>query len=301
LASTAPDFIIAAKGTGNYSNSMSHSNARGNPSKAGAAEALHMAAFLEERSHVPDAVRLNERLCQAVAAKPAEHLLEVGGGSGIVCRMLAPSVGRAGLVVGLDISLEMCAQARRYARAEGIEAGLAFHAGTAEALPYSDAGFDGALAVRTLLHVAEPRIVIREMMRVVRPGGRIVAMDWDFETVTVDHPDVELTRRLLHWRSDQRGGNTWSGRQLWQNLKVAGLRNLTVNPWVVIAHSEAEGLTQSLWRAAQAALDDGAISQAEHDAWRTELKQRIEAGTFFASIVYFIVQGTVGDHQETAV
>jgi ubiquinone/menaquinone biosynthesis C-methylase UbiE len=280
---------------------MSQSNAWGNPSKAGAGEALQMAAFLEERSRVPDAVALNRRLCQAVAARPGERLLEVGSGSGILCRMLTPSVQPAGFVAGLDISREMCAEARRYARAGQIHRGLVFHAGAAEALPYAAASFDGALAARTLLHVPDPKTVIHEMVRVVRPGGRIVAMDWDFETVTVDHPDTELTRRLLNWRNDRRGGNNWSGRQLWRRLKEAGLSYLAVEPWVVVAHDEAEGLTQSLWRAAQGALEGGAISRAEHEAWVMRLKERIEAGTFFASIVYFIVQGTVAGHRETAV
>jgi MoaA/NifB/PqqE/SkfB family radical SAM enzyme len=53
---------------------------------------------------------------------------------------------------------------------------------------------------------------------------------------------------------------------------------MSVVPWVVIAHSEASGLPQSLPGAAQAAADDGAISQAEHDVWVQELNQRIEAG-----------------------
>ena len=123
----------------------------------------------------------------------------------------------------------------------------------------------------------------------------------DFETVTVDHPDTELTRRLLHWRNDRRGGNNWSGRQLWRHLKAVGLLKVSVEPWVIVAHSEAEGLTQSLWRAAQAALDGGAISKVEHETWVRQLRERIEAGTFFASIVYFIVQGTVAGHPETAV
>ncbi|MFN2120878.1 MAG: methyltransferase domain-containing protein [Anaerolineales bacterium] len=280
---------------------MSHSNAWGNPSKAGVAEALQMAAFLEERSRVPDAAVLNRRLCEMVAAKPGEHLLEVGTGSGILCRLLASSVWGAGVVVGLDISLEMCTQARGYSRAEGVSHGVAFHTAAAEFLPYRDNCFDGALAARTLLHVADPDTVVRELVRVVRPGGRIVTMDWDFETVTVDHPDRELTRRLLHWRNDRRGGNNWSGRQLWRHLKDAGLLNLTVEPCVIIAHTETEGLTQSLWRAAQGALDGGAISQAEHDGWVNRLKGCIEEGTFFASIVYFIVQGSVAGQREMAV
>jgi ubiquinone/menaquinone biosynthesis C-methylase UbiE len=274
---------------------MSHTNAWADPSKTGAASAMQMAAFLEERSSAPDLQAANLKLCQVVAARPGERLLEVGSGSGVVCRLLAPHVLPGGYVLGVDISPVMAAEARRYAVSAGFDDGLAFEAGAAEALACPDASFDGAVAARLLLHVADPVAVVRELIRVVKPGGRVIVMDWDFETVTVDHPDRELTRRLLHWRCDHHGGNNWSGRQLWRQLRVAGLKDLSAHPWVAVAHSETDGLTQSLWRAAQVACDGGAISPAEQEAWVKELKSRLQAGTFFASIVYFIVNGTVVD------
>jgi len=277
---------------------MSHFNAWGNPSNAGATDAIQMAAFLEERSHYPDMLEVNQKLCEAVSAQPGEFLLEVGSGSGVLCRLLAPHVMPTGCIVGVDISPEMTAEARKYTIAEGISNGVAFETGAAEALPYSAASFDGAVAARLLLHTSNPDRVLGEMTRVVRPGGKVVVMDWDFDTVTVDHPDREQTRRLLHWRNDHHGGNNWSGRQLWRRMKVAGLQDLSVHPWVAVAHCESDGLTQSLWRAAQVACDGGAVSPAEKDTWVKELKNRIQAGTFFASIVYFIVKGLVVSRQK---
>jgi len=52
-------------------------------------------------------------------------------------------------------------------------------------------------------------------------------------------------------------------------------------------------LTQSIWRAAEVARNGGGISAKEHDTWVDKLKQRLADGTFFASIVYFIVKGYV--------
>lgn len=277
---------------------MNHRNTWANPSGAGAADVVQMAAFLETRSRDSDLVEINNKLCDLAAARPGEYLLEVGSGSGVLCRLLAGRVQPHGCVVGVDISPEMSAEARKYALAAGVEESLAFQAGAAEALPYPDAAYDGAIAARLLLHTPQPAIVLREMARVVRSGGRVLVMDWDFDTVAVDHPNRELTRRLLHWRSDHHGGNNWSGRQLRRLMREAGLHDLSVHPWVTVADSEAQGLTQSLWRAAQVAREGGAITLAEHDAWVNELKDRIRAGTFFASIVYFIVRGTVAlDHK----
>jgi len=280
---------------------MNHFNTWANPSIAGMADAVQMAAFLEEHSRRPDIQQVNLRLCELVAAKPGERLLEVGSGSGVLCRLLAPHLQPDGCMMGVDISPEMAAEARKYALSEGISGGISFETSAAEALPYSDSSFDGAIAARLLLHVSDPDTVIHEMIRIVKPGGRILVMDWDFDTVTVDHPDREQTRRLLHWRSDHHGGNNWSGRQLWRRLQEAGLQNLSVFPWVTVTHCETDGLTQSLWRAAQVACEGGAVSSAEQKAWVKELKNRIQAGTFFASIVYFIVKGFVFSEQKQAV
>jgi ubiquinone/menaquinone biosynthesis C-methylase UbiE len=272
---------------------VTYFNAWANPAKAGADDVIEMAAFLEQRALTPDTQAVNQELCTVIDPKPGERLLEVGSGSGLLCRMLAPRLQSNGCIVGLDISPEFLAEAQKYAFQAGIVDRLVFETGRAEALPYKAASFDCAFAARLLLHALDPDTAVCEMARVVKPGGRVVVMDWDFGTICVDHSDRELTRRLLEWRNDHRGGNNWSGRQLWRRMVDAGLRNLSVHPWVSVALSESDGLTQSLWRAAQAACDGDAISSTECDVWVTELEARLQDGTFFASIVYFIVEGWV--------
>ena len=194
----------------------------------------------------------------------------------------------------MDISPEFARHAQRYAAEAGLAEAITFETGNAESLPYADGAFDGSFASRMLLHAIDPELIVHQLARVVRPGGRVVLMDWDFETVAVDHPDRALTRLILHWRTDNHGGDNWSGRQLWRRVVQAGLTNLEVTPVVTVARTEQDGLTQSLWRAAEVARNGGGISAKEHDAWIEKLKQRLAEGTFFASIVYFIVKGYVG-------
>jgi ubiquinone/menaquinone biosynthesis C-methylase UbiE len=286
--------IIVSQGSAK----LSHTNAWANPSNAGAGDAIRMASYLEERSSTPDTQQVNQKFCQVIAPHPGERLLEVGSGSGVICRLLAPSLQPGGSMLGVDISPVMTAESRRYALAAGIDRGLIFETASADALPYPDSSFDGALAARLLLHAGNPDAVIGEMARVVKPGGRIVVMDWDFETVTVDHPDRRLTRRIINWRSDHHGGDNWSGRQLWRRMRLAGLGNLSIHTFVTVSTGKASALNQSLWRAAQVACDGGAITPAEQSAWTYELEARLQAGTFFASIVYFIVMGTVEADQK---
>ena len=272
---------------------MSHTNVWSNPSSTGRENVANMAAFLEERAHCPDTVIVNQALCTALAPAPGERLLEVGSGTGVLCRLIAPHVLPGGSITGVDISPEFARHAQRYAAEASLAHAITFDTGNAETLPYADGAFDGSLASRMLLHAADPDQIVHELARVVRPGGRVVLMDWDFDTIAIDHPDRALTRLLVHWRTDNHGGDNWSGRQLWRRAVQEGLTNLEVTPVVTLARTEQEGLTQSIWRAAEVARNGGGISAKEHDTWVDKLKQRLADGTFFASIVYFIVKGYV--------
>jgi SAM-dependent methyltransferase len=259
-----------------------------NPSAIGAEDAARMAAFLEDRAARPDQILVNTALRDALAPRPGERMLEVGCGSGALCRLVAPHLLPGGELLGVDVAPEMVAAARALT---GQQTHVRFEVGAGAALPAGDVTYDAAFGARLLLHVADPVPVVAEMVRVVKPGGRVVLMDWDFETVTVTHPDRELTRRLLHWRCDQHSGDNWSGRRLLGYALDVGLRGVTVIPVTTVARDEAAALTGSVFRAAEVARDGGAITLAEHDAWTGELRRQLAEGRFLASITYFIVRG----------
>jgi ubiquinone/menaquinone biosynthesis C-methylase UbiE len=270
---------------------MSHLNNWSDPSKASAQDIAEMARALEERGKAPDQQQVNSALMKMLAPGPGEHLLEAGCGTGLLCRSMATAVLPGGRITGLDISPGLLGFARDNARRARLADGMQWSAGRAEALPFPDGSFDGVLAARLLLHVSEPETVLHELTRVVRTGGRVVAMDWDFESVVVDHSNRELTRRLLHWRCDHYGGNNWSGRQLWKHMAAAGLSNLKLVTCASLARHEQDSLTLSLFRAAQVAQEGGAITLSEYEGWVGELKSALGAGLFCASITYFIVYG----------
>ena len=197
---------------------MSRVNNWANPSKASMQDVRDMAAALEERAQALDQVQVNAALVNALAPVAGEQVLEVGCGSGVLCRQIAPKVIPGGKITGVDISPEFLRIAQGYAVSAGLSATIQWGAGQADVLPFRDASFDEVFAARLLLHVSDPQAVLNELVRVVRPGGRVVVMDWDFGTVALDHSDRELTRRLQHWRCDHHGGNNWSGRQLWRRM-----------------------------------------------------------------------------------
>ena len=98
-----------------------------------------------------------------------ERALDVGCGTGALAYVLAPHVGE---VVGVDASEEYVEAARR-----GAPPGCTFIVGDATALPFPYGDFDLVGCVRVLHHVRRPELVVSELARVARPGGRILLAD----------------------------------------------------------------------------------------------------------------------------
>jgi len=111
------------------------------------------------------------------ALKPGERMLDLGTGTGSLALHGATVVGPDGVVVGNDISADMLVVARRRAAALGLE-NVEFREGRAEALPAEDSAFDAVLASLSLMYVIDRAAAAREIARVLRPGGRLVAAVW---------------------------------------------------------------------------------------------------------------------------
>jgi demethylmenaquinone methyltransferase/2-methoxy-6-polyprenyl-1,4-benzoquinol methylase len=118
--------------------------------------------------------RWRRALVSAVAPRSGERVLDVATGTGMVAAELLTCADCS--VVGIDQSAEMLAAARaRFAtaasRVELIE-------GEAEALPFADASFDALTFTYLLRYVEDPAATMRELARVVRPGGRVASLEF---------------------------------------------------------------------------------------------------------------------------
>jgi ubiquinone/menaquinone biosynthesis C-methylase UbiE len=116
-------------------------------------------------------------MLDVVAAQPGEQVLDVACGTGLVSFCLADAVGEHGAVIGTDLSEQMVEAARRNAIALGIRK-TRFERSDAEALPFPDAVFDAAVCALGLMYVPDPATALREMRRVLKPGGRMAAAVW---------------------------------------------------------------------------------------------------------------------------
>jgi len=117
------------------------------------------------------------KLLACAALLPGERVLDVACGTGLVSFAAARAVGPMGSVVGVDISGQMVETAACRAR-DLAETNTRFARMDAESLALPDAGFDVVLCALGLMYLPDPEQALREMRRVLRPGGRLVLAVW---------------------------------------------------------------------------------------------------------------------------
>lgn len=110
-------------------------------------------------------------LVSAAALRPGERILDVACGTGVVTRLAAAQVGETGAVAGLDVNPGMLAVARS---ATPSGATIEWYETSAEAMPLADASFDVVLCQIGLQFIPNKVQALKEMRRVLDPGGRVV-------------------------------------------------------------------------------------------------------------------------------
>ena len=168
----------------------------------------HFATYLE-----PGALEFLGR----AAVAPGSRMLDVACGAG----QLAIPAARAGVrATGVDIASNLIEQARGRARAEGLD--VRFDEGDAEMLPYEDASFDVVVSLFGAMFAPRPERVAAELLRVCRPGGRIVMGNWTpeghvgqmFKVIGKHVPPSPLMASPVRWgdeataRERLQGGST---------------------------------------------------------------------------------------------
>jgi arsenite methyltransferase len=144
----------------------------------------------------PDVVEQRRVVRALLALEPGEKVLDIGSGAGLLAAEMAADVGRAGSVDGVDPSEGMLALARRRQTADGAGE-IRFVAGDAGELPFESGTFDAAVATQVYEYVEDMAAALREASRVLRPGGRLLVLDTDWDSVVWHSRDAERMRRVL--------------------------------------------------------------------------------------------------------
>ncbi|MFN8492768.1 MAG: methyltransferase domain-containing protein [Caldilineaceae bacterium] len=163
------------------------------------------------------------------------RILDVGCGTGAIVRAVA---GAAREVVGIDREEAQLETARRLAQSAGVH-NLQFLHGEATHLDFADATFDAAYCRFVLEHAPDPLQVVREMRRVVKPGGWICAYEWEPDCFSLypTAPAVEQVWREIYRVQQRLGSDPWVGRKLLSLFQQAGLQDSSLEgrAWSITA------------------------------------------------------------------
>lgn len=240
-------------------------------------------AFLDMVDAFPDVADRRRRSYERLRVRGGTVVIDVGCGLGTAVRELAALIGTTGEAIGADLSGSMVAEAERRATVAGTAA--RFVCAPADALPLPAGSADAYRAERLYQHLADPGAALAEAMRCLKPGGRLVLVDQDWDACFLDAADP-ATARAIHRAFADSLVNGTVGRQFRRLLLDAGFAEVTLEAETITTGDGTQYgfMIDLLARSARAArLDESAV-----ESWVADQRRRVEGDRFFMAMTHFV-------------
>ncbi len=230
----------------------------------------------------PDVVGQRCRVLAALDPARGEAVLDIGSGPGLLAHEIAKTVGPEGRVAGIDPSDAMLAMSRRHCAQQPW---AAFDRAAATDLPFDDAQFDAAVSTQVYEYVEDIPKAFSELYRVLRPGGRAVILDTDYDSLVMhtEHPE-RMARVLAAW--DEHFVHAGLPRVLAPRLRDAGF-DVIDRDVIPMFNPEYHPNTYSygmIRLIAAFAAGRAGVSRDEAEAWAAEFEELGERGAYFFSL-----------------
>lgn len=179
---------------------------------------------MDATSHWPAVRRLRAFERARLAPSPGDRILDVGCGLADVAIEMAALVQPGGHVLAVDASEEFLDVARH--RADASSTPIELRVEDATALDVDDAAVDIVRSERMLQWLPDMRPAVYEMVRVLRPGGRLCLTDTDWRTLVFDLPDPSLSQAVVDGVVAFRGPSSHAGGRLLNLMREAGVTDI---------------------------------------------------------------------------
>jgi ubiquinone/menaquinone biosynthesis C-methylase UbiE len=243
-------------------------------------------SLLDSLSHFKE---YKHRTYELLELGPSDSVLDAGCGLGDDVFRMAELIVPRGFVVGLDSSAKLIDKAKSDKRSAALP--VEFLIGDLRRLPFSDQTFTRCRIDRVLQHVSEPQIVISELVRVLKPGGILLAYDNDWGTFSITSDNQRVTRMLENAWCDS-FANSWIGRELRGYFIRAGLWSVNIYPSVsLISDLDTADQVYNLRQTVRRAIAAREISESAGHAWLAELQARTRSGSFAAALTAYMAIG----------
>ncbi|MFU8854149.1 methyltransferase domain-containing protein [Micromonospora sp. SL1-18] len=249
------------------------------------------AAVLDRLAKEPFYQAYQQRVRELLHPAPGRRYLEVGAGTGASAVQLRDEHGVSVATVDYAQAMSIAMRARGLAQCAVADA---------HHLPFLSRSFDGAWADRSVQHLADPHAAIKEIIRVVRPGGRVVLADPHYDTQVLDIADQSLARRVLRFRADVLLRNGTLAHQHAGLLAAQGLVDITVEArTLVVRDPTAVDNVLGLRSWADTAAQHGWLDPAEARAFEDQFDEAVTAHRFTYAVTFFLTAATVGGDEST--
>jgi len=238
----------------------------------------------------PDIVRQRKEVLAALALQPGERVLDVGSGPGLLIADMADLVGPEGHVTGIDVSDSMIALSRRRFADPPLRERTSVLKADATQLPFETDHFDAAVSTQVYEYVPDVDRALAELFRVMRPGGRALILDTDWDSLVWNTLDASLSNRFMDaWT--KRFAHPHLPRTLRHRLRNAGFRVLRCDV-LVLLNDTYDPDTYSLTNGDIMAefVQHHGLSAADVADWKRSLEKLGTQDLYFFSLNRYLFQ-----------
>jgi ubiquinone/menaquinone biosynthesis C-methylase UbiE len=236
-----------------------------------------------------------KRVLLEAGLREGMRVADFGCGVGVISRMFAEIVGPAGEVVGIDVNKAQLEEAANWCDETGLR-NSSFVAASAENTGLPPNSFDLVYCRFLLLHLQDPTSCLREMRRVLKPGGVLVIEDGDLRSAGSIPPTAQNEFANLFSRFEPlRGLNYSIANDLYRLVRQAGFRDLRVDIHqpALLEEEDRHFLQWSVAEAGEAFVNAGLTSYEELELTLMEMKQAsFDPGVLILAPRMFIVSAT---------